>query len=108
MEPSEDSTFIATLTTRGRVTRRAHTKMLKAVRYQNKIYFSRHRPDSDWFKNAIAEPAVRVGIGDREFDGVAEIVRNQALASRISALKYPGQQRAHEQRIVIQVTLHGL
>ena len=43
----------ATLVTRGRKTGKKHSVMLRGVMYNNKIYFSRHRPDSDWF----ADPA---------------------------------------------------
>lgn len=103
----DGGTFIATLTTKGRVTGNDHTRTLKAVIYGGRVYFSRHRPDSDWFKNAVACPSVRIGMDGKEFDGVAEEVTDEVLAARISGLKYPGQQRAHERRVVIQVTLSG-
>jgi len=41
----EESLFRATLVTRGRVTGKTHSVILKGVKYNDKIYFSRHRPD---------------------------------------------------------------
>lgn len=106
MTVQNDSTFIATLTTRGRVTGNMHSRKLKAVKYNDMIYFSRHRPDSDWFKNIIKHPDVTVQIKDKDQAGHATIVRDDALSQRISELKYPGQQKAKEKRVAIQVRLY--
>ncbi|MGQ0771943.1 MAG: nitroreductase/quinone reductase family protein [Nitrososphaerota archaeon] len=98
--------FKAALTTRGRKTGIEHTVWLRAVSYENKIYFSRRNENSDWLKNAIANPLVKV-----EFDGMAHVgsallVTDEVLAKKISDLKYPGEERSQEARIVLQVNLN--
>ncbi len=100
-------TFRATLGTTGRRTSRAHSVTLRAVRYGGEIYFSRHRPDSDWFKNALADPEVTVRYGGRTYAGRAEAVEDEGLNREISRLKYPGEARASERRVSIRVTLYG-
>jgi len=107
MDPRDGSTFIAALTTIGRVTGREHTRMLKAVRHNGRIYFSRHRPDSDWFKNVAKNPAVTVQIGGQRFEGNASVVTDEGLARKISELKYPGEERAKEMRVAVEVSLCG-
>lgn len=97
--------FKATLTTRGRKTGREHTVWLRAVSYENKIYFSRRNENSDWLKNAIVNSQVKV-----EFDGVAHVgtallVTDECLAKKISELKYPGEERSQEARIILQINL---
>ena len=52
--------FRPILTTKGRKTGKEHSVMLRAVNYNGKIYFSRHKPDGDWFKNALANPEVKI------------------------------------------------
>lgn len=94
------------LTTNGRKTDKKHSVMLLAVVYNTRIYFSRHRADSDWFKNAIAEPAVSISYEGHVFVGNAKMVTDEYLQKKISQLKYPGQQRASERRVVIEVTLN--
>ncbi len=79
--------------------------MLRAVKYNGKIYFSRHRPDGDWFKNAIANADVKIQYDDKVFTGKAELVEDVELDKKISMLKYPGEERAKEKRVTIQVTL---
>lgn len=98
------SAFRAILTTRGRSTGREHSVRLLAVRHDDRIYFSRHRPDSDWFQNAVADPRVVVRIGGTAIAGRARRVTDESLASTISGLKYPGERRARERRVVIEVT----
>ena len=80
--------------------------MLRGVKYNEKIYFSRHRPDSDWFQNAIANSTVRVIYDNSTFVGSAKIVNDDALNQKISHLKYPGEKRADEKRVAIEITLH--
>ena len=53
-------TFKALLTTMGRKTGKEHSVWAKAVTYNDMIYFSRRNPNSDWLKNAIANPTVIV------------------------------------------------
>ena len=40
-----------------------------------------------------------------EFTGNASIVTDEELNKKISQLKYPGEERANEKRVAIEVTL---
>lgn len=80
--------------------------MLRGVKYNEKIYFSRHRPDSDWFKNAISNSEVEVRIDNEKYFGLAKMVEDEGLNQKISELKYPGEERAKEKRVTIEITLH--
>ena len=99
--------FRAVLTTKGRKTGKTHSVWLLAVMHNDKLYFSRHRPDGDWFKNAIANPQVKVEYDNATFHGRAILVKDDSLARKISELKYPGEDRAKEARVVLEVTLSG-
>ena len=101
------SPFKATLITIGRKSSQNHSVMLRGVNHNGKIYFSRHRPDSDWFKNAIANPKVEIVIDKEKFFGIAKIVEDEILSQKVSELKYPGEERAKEKRVAIEITLHG-
>jgi len=79
--------------------------MLLAVNYKEKIYFSRHRPDGDWFKNALKNPEVKIEYNNFIFSGNARLVTDEELSKKISQLKYPGDERAKEKRVTIEVTL---
>lgn len=79
--------------------------MLRAVNHNGKIYFSRHRPDGDWFKNAIVNSDVKIEYNNETFTGKAKLVQDEELDKKISTLKYPGEERAKEKRITIEVTL---
>jgi hypothetical protein len=72
----------------------------------DKIYFSRHRPDGDWFKNAISNSDVKVEFDNSSFLGKATLVADENLAKKISELKYPGEEKAKESRVVLQVSLN--
>ena len=96
---------MAVLETVGRITSKTHSVTLKAVSYDRKIYFSRHRPDSDWFKNAMANPKVIIRYNDRTRAGLAKLVKDENLSTKISHLKYPGEERANEKRAVMEITL---
>ena len=100
------SPFRATLITKGRKTDQPHSVMLRGVMYNDKIYFSRHRPDSDWFKNTISNPDVEILYDDVRYFGNAKIVTDEELNKKISHLKYPGEKRANEKRVSIEITLH--
>lgn len=102
-----DGPFRAVLTTTGRSTGAAHSVELLAVAHAGRIYFSRHRPDSDWFRNAARNPRVVVGFGGASHAGTARVVDDERLAAAVSALKYPGQARASEKRVALEVTLGG-
>lgn len=105
---NHSSVFKAVLGTIGRKTSAIHKVMLLAVMYDKKIYFSRHRPDSDWFKNVLANPKVTVQYNTRTYHGTARLVKDEEVARTISRLKYPGEDRADEKRVVIEVTPDGL
>jgi len=78
--------------------------MLRAVNYNGKIYFSRHKPDGDWFKNALINPEVKIEYNDSIFSGKAKLVTDEELSKKISQLKYPGEEKANEKRVAIEVT----
>ena len=97
-------TFQAELITTGRVTGKEHAVWLKAVMYNDKLYFSRHRPDGDWFKNAMVNSDVKVHFENENLKGKASVVTDEVLEKKISHLKYPGEKRANEKRVVLEVT----
>lgn len=102
----KESVFRAILSTKGRKTGIRHSVILRAVKYNNKIYFSRHKPDGDWFKNAIANPDVIVEYNNSSYRGKANLVKDKKLEQKISQLKYPGEKRADEKRVAIEITLY--
>lgn len=102
----EETVFRAILSTNGRKTGRRHSVTLRAVKYNEKIYFSRHRPDGDWFKNAIANPDVIIEYNNSTYTGKANLVRDEKLEQKISQLKYPGEKKADEKRVAIEITLY--
>ena len=104
MEITEDR-FRPILITKGRKTGKEHAVMLRAVKYNDKIYFSRHKPDGDWFQNAMANPKVKIKYKDKVFVGIAKKITDDSLNDKISQLKYPGEKRANEKRIAIEITL---
>lgn len=103
--PVKNQVFRAALTTYGRKTGAEHTVLLRAVSYNGMVYFSRRNSESDWLKNALANPKVKVSFDDTAHDGTALLVSDESLAKKISELKYPGEQRAQEVRVVLQVVL---
>ncbi len=104
MEIKEER-FRPILITKGRKTGKEHSVMLRAVKYNDKIYFSRHKPDGDWFQNAVANPEIKIEYNGIVFVGSAKIVTDDILNEKISQLKYPGEERAKEKRIAIEITL---
>ncbi len=103
----KEKLFRPILITKGRKSGKEHSVMLRAVNYNGKIYFSRHRPDGDWFKNALANPDVKIKYNDSIFSGKASLVSDEELGKKISELKYPGEERAKEKRVTIEVTLEN-
>ena len=75
----QEERFRPILVTKGRKTGNSHAVWLRAVKYNGKIYFSRHRPDGDWFQNAIANAEVKIQYKDMEFIGNASIVTDEKL-----------------------------
>ena len=104
MEITEER-FRPILITKGRKTGKEHSVMLRAVKYNDKIYFSRHKPDGDWFQNAMANSLVKIKYNDSIFVGNAKVITDEKLNEKISQLKYPGEERANEKRIAIEITL---
>jgi len=103
----KEELFRPILVTKGRKTGKEHSVMLRAVNHNGKIYFSRHRPDGDWFKNALKNPEVKIEYNNTIFTGKAELVTDEELDKKISILKYPGEEKAKEKRVTIQVTLES-
>ena len=103
----EENLFRAILNTKGRKTGKQHSVMLRAVKYNDKIYFSRHMPDGDWFKNAIANPDVIIEYNNSTYKGKAKLVEDEKIEQKISQLKYPGEKRADEKRVALEITLYG-
>ena len=101
----KDLPFKAVLITKGRKSGKEHSVWLLAVMHNGKVYFSRHRPDGDWFQNALENPDVFVKYDNTAIQGKAILVKDESLAKKISELKYPGQERAKEQRVALEVTL---
>ena len=104
MKPQE-VTFKAILITMGRKTGKEHAVELKTVFYDNKFYFSRRNSQSDWLKNSLVNPQVRIQYNDTIFYGIASLVTDENLAKKISQLKY-SDRRAEESRVVLEVMLH--
>ena len=100
----DEITFKAILETKGRKTEKTHRVELLVVRYNEKLYFSRRNANSDWLKNAIENPDVRVDINGQNFVGKASLVEDDSLCKKISQLKYRDEKRANEHRIVLEVT----
>jgi len=69
------------------------------------IYFSRRNPNSDWLKNAIAHPQVKVEFDGNKFSGVARLVQENKLSQKISNLKYTEESRQKEARVVLEIKL---
>ena len=101
----EEKLFRPFLITKGRKSGVEHKVMLRAVNHNGKIYFSRHRPDGDWFQNAIADPEVKIEYNDVVYLGKASQVTDEEFSKKISELKYPGEERAKEKRVTIEVVL---
>ena len=81
MEIKEDL-FRPILTTKGRRTGKQHSVMLRAVNYNGKIYFSRHKPDGDWFKNALINSEVEIEYKNFIFLGKAKLVTDEELSEK--------------------------
>ena len=97
--------FRPLLITKGRKTGKEHSVMLRAVNYCGKIYFSRHKPDGDWFQNALANTKVKIKYKDSIFSGTVKLVLDEDLNRKISEMKYPGEERSKEKRVAIEVSL---
>ncbi len=103
---TDEKIFRPSLITIGRITKKEHKVMLRAVNYNEKIYFSRHKPDSDWFKNTIANPEIKIEYKNQIFSGIAKRITDEKFNEKISEMKYPGEKRAKEKRVTIEITLN--
>jgi len=103
----KENLFRPILITKGRRTGKQHSVMLRAVNYKGKIYFSRHKPDGDWFKNALKNPEVKIEYNNFIFSGKAKLVTDEELSKKISQLKFPREEKAKEKRVAIEVTLYS-
>ena len=104
MKAANGDVFKAVLITKGRKTGTPHAVELRAVFYNEMIYFSRRNSQSDWLKNAISNPEVKVEYNGATYSGIASLVTDKNLARKISQLKY-ADKRSEESRVVLQVTL---
>ncbi len=100
------SSFIGYLVTIGRVSKREHRVPLRFVYYNGKFYASRRNMNSDWMKNIMHNPAVRVEIGDDIIvNGIARIVSDDPnLCSTVSRLKYQDE-RSNEARVIVEIEI---
>ncbi|MFZ0183314.1 MAG: nitroreductase/quinone reductase family protein [Nitrosotalea sp.] len=98
----QEGTFKATLVTTGRKSGKEHSVEIRAVYYKGKFYFSRRNPNSDWLKNALYNPNVKIEYQGKFILGTASLVNNQELCKKISQMKY-ADKRSEEVRIVLQV-----
>ena len=99
----QEGTFKAILTTTGRKSGKEHSVELRAVFYKGKFYFSRRNSNSDWLKNALHNPDVKIEYLEKFILGKASLVDDQELCKKISRMKYTDK-RSEEARIVLQVT----
>ena len=98
-----EGAFKAVLVTIGRKSGKEHAVEARAVFYNGKFYFSRRNPNSDWLKNAIQNPNVKISYQGKLIDGIALLVSDQELCRKISHMKY-ADKRSEEVRIVLQVS----
>ncbi|MDE1845065.1 MAG: nitroreductase family deazaflavin-dependent oxidoreductase [Thaumarchaeota archaeon] len=103
----QEGTFKAVLVTTGRKSGKKHAVEIRAVFYKGKFYFSRRNPDSDWLKNALCNPNVKIEYQGDTILGTASLVSDQELCKKISQMKY-SDKRSEESRIVLQVNPCGL
>jgi len=101
----KEGIFRGILITTGRISGKEHSVELRGVKFREKIYFSRHKPDSDWFKNAIKNQKVIILYQNSKHSGIAKVVTDEVLNQKISGLKYPGEERANENRVSLEITL---
>ena len=99
----KEGTFKAILVTIGRKSGEEHSVEIRAVLYKGKFYFSRRNSSSDWLKNALYNPEVKIEYQGRIILGIASLVKDRELCKKISQMKY-ADKRSEETRIVVEVT----
>ncbi|MGI0018217.1 MAG: nitroreductase/quinone reductase family protein [Nitrosotalea sp.] len=102
----QEGTFKAVLITTGRKTGKEHAVEIRVVFYNGKFYFSRRNPDSDWLKNSLHNPNVKIEYLGNMILGTASLVDDQDLCKKISQMKY-SDKRAEESRVVLEVSPCG-
>ncbi|MDE1770760.1 MAG: nitroreductase family deazaflavin-dependent oxidoreductase [Thaumarchaeota archaeon] len=100
----QEGNFKAVLVTTGRKSGKEHSVEARAVFYDGKFYFSRRNSNSDWLKNALHNPNVKIIYQGKLIEGTASLVNDQGLCKKISHIKY-NDKRSEETRIVLQVIL---
>ncbi|MGI0075194.1 MAG: nitroreductase/quinone reductase family protein, partial [Nitrosotalea sp.] len=97
-----EGTFRAVLVTIGRKSGKEHLVEIRAVFHKGKFYFSRRNSDSDWLKNALYNPNVKIEYQGSIISGTASQVSDQELCKKISHMKY-SDKRSEESRVVLEV-----
>ncbi len=100
-----DTSFIVLLTTIGRKTGKNHSVRLRAVKYQNKLYFSRRNLNSDWLQNMLINSTVIIEYKNKTYQGKSKLQNDKELMKKISEIKYNKDARSHEKRIILEVTI---
>ena len=98
----EMSSFIGELITIGRKSKKEHRVHLRLVYYDGKYYASRRDANSDWLKNLLANPEVKVVRDGETIRCSARIIDDQELSRKISSIKYDDE-RASMKRIVLEL-----
>ncbi len=98
------SSFLAELITIGRKSNNTHKVTLRFVYYNNKYYVSRRDYNSDWLKNILVNRDVKIILDNKIITCKAEIVKDQELCKKISALKYNDPIKASMNRVVVELT----
>lgn len=98
----QEGTFKAVLVTTGRKTGKEHAVEIRVVYHKGKFYFSRRNPDSDWLKNSLKNPNVKIEYLGNIILGTASLVNDQELCRKISQMKY-SDKRSEESRVVLEV-----
>jgi F420H(2)-dependent quinone reductase len=98
----QEGTFKTILITTGRKSGKEHAVEIRTVFYNGKFYFSRRNPNSDWLKNALHNPIIKIEYQGKLISGIASLLNDQELCKKISQMKY-SDKRSEEIRIVLQV-----
>ena len=89
------------LTTAGRVTGRAHEIEIWFAYADGALYFlAGARDRSDWVRNLLVDPAVRVRVRDVTMTATARVVTDRDEESRARALVYTKYQPRYEGELV--------
>jgi hypothetical protein len=94
--------FIGELITVGRKSRKEHRISLRLVYYKGRYYASRRNANSDWLKNLITEPKVKIIVNGEIIRCLAKVIDDQAFSNKISRIKYDDE-RASMNRIVVEL-----